>query len=77
MAAHAHDDKLLIHIFQESLTGSAARWYNSLDENQIATWNDLARAFIAQYRHVADMAPDRLSLQSMEKKANESFKQYA
>ena len=77
MAAYAQDDKLLIHIFQESLTGSAIKWYNSLDGTRITTWNDLAREFMAQYRHVTDMAPDRLSLQSMEKKANESFKQYA
>lgn len=77
MAAYAHDDKLLIHCFQDSLTGAAAKWYVQLDRNRIHTWKDLARAFVAQYKHVTDMAPDRLSLQNMEKKTTESFKEYA
>ncbi|WRX24190.1 Retrotransposon gag domain - like 10 [Theobroma cacao] len=59
------------------LTGAAARWYVQLDRNRIHTWKDLARAFVAQYKHVTDMAPDRLSLQNMEKKPTESFKEYA
>ncbi|EOY05656.1 Gag-pro-like protein [Theobroma cacao] len=77
MAAQSHDDKLLIHFFQDSLTGSAARWYVQLNRNRIKTWKDLARAFIAQYKHVAELAPDRLSLQTMEKKQSENFKEYA
>ncbi|WRX25296.1 Retrotransposon gag domain - like 10 [Theobroma cacao] len=59
------------------LTGAAARWYVQLDRNRIHTWKDLARVFVAQYKHVTDMAPDRLSLQNMEKKPTESFKEYA
>ncbi|KAK5771536.1 hypothetical protein PVK06_047753 [Gossypium arboreum] len=30
-----------------------------------------------QYSHVTDMAPNRITLQNMEKKQNESFRQYA
>ncbi|WRX10955.1 Retrotransposon gag domain - like 10 [Theobroma cacao] len=77
IVAQSHDDKLLIHFFQDSLTGSAARWYVQLDRNRIKTWKDLARAFIAQYKHLAELAPDRLSLQTMEKKQSENFKEYA
>ncbi|WRX29161.1 Retrotransposon gag domain - like 10 [Theobroma cacao] len=77
MAAQSHDDKLLIHFFQDSLIGLAARWYVQLDRNRIKTWKDLARAFIAQYKHVAELALDRLSLQTMEKKQSENFKKYA
>ncbi|XP_017976457.1 PREDICTED: uncharacterized protein LOC108661972 [Theobroma cacao] len=77
MASYAHDDKLLIHCFQDSLTGAAVKWYVQLDRNRIYTWKDLTRAFVAQYKHVTDMAPDRLSLQNMEKKPTESFKEYA
>ncbi|XP_017970376.1 PREDICTED: uncharacterized protein LOC108660637 [Theobroma cacao] len=77
MAAQSHDDKLLIHFFQDSLIGSVARWYVQLDRNRIKTWKDLARAFIAQYKHVAELAPNRLSLQTMEKKQSENFKEYA
>ena len=35
MAGHTGNDKLLIHFFQKSLTGSAVRWYMKLDCNQI------------------------------------------
>ncbi|WRX24760.1 Retrotransposon gag domain - like 10 [Theobroma cacao] len=61
----------------ENLTIAAAKWYVQLDRNQIHTWKDLAWAFVAQYKHVTDMAPDPLSLQNMEKKPTESFKEYA
>ena len=31
MAAHAKDDKLLIHCFQDSLTGEILKWYMQLE----------------------------------------------
>jgi len=31
MAAYAHDEKLLMHFFQESLTGTALNWYMHLE----------------------------------------------
>ncbi|XP_016755268.1 uncharacterized protein [Gossypium hirsutum] len=61
----------------DSLIGSVARWYNQLSRANIHSWKDLAQAFMKQYRHVMDIAPDRIVLQSMEKKPNESFRQYA
>jgi len=77
MAAYSRDDKLLIHCFQDSFTGSATRWYNKLDRRGIHSWNDLAQAFIDQYKHMTDLVPDRLTLQNMEKKSSESFTEYA
>jgi len=77
MATYYRDDKLLIHCFQDSLTGSAIRWYNKLDRRGIHSWNDLARAFINRYKHMTDLVPDRLTLQNMEKKSSESFTEYA
>ena len=38
---------------------------------------DLAKAFLVQYKHMTDTMLDRMSLQNMEKKANESFREYA
>ncbi|KAK5773303.1 hypothetical protein PVK06_049609 [Gossypium arboreum] len=38
---------------------------------------DLASAFCEQYKHVSDMVPDRMTLQMMEKKPSETFRQYA
>ena len=37
----------------------------------------MAKAFLVQYKHMTDTAPDRMALQNMEKKANESFRKYA
>ena len=77
MAGHTGNDKLLIHCFKESLTGSAARWYIKLDCNQIHTWTHLVKAFLAQYDHVVDIAPDCMTLMIMENKEIESFKEYS
>ena len=68
MAGHTGNDKLLIHYFHESLIGSIAKWYIKLDRDQIHTWTDLVKAFLAQYDHVVDTAPDYMSLMTMEKK---------
>ncbi|XP_016755248.1 uncharacterized protein [Gossypium hirsutum] len=77
MRGYVHNDQLLIHCFQDSLVGIAAKWYNQLSQNKISSWRDLAQAFMKQYSHVTNIAPDRISLQNMEKKPNKSFKQYA
>ncbi|XP_052488615.1 uncharacterized protein LOC128041902 [Gossypium raimondii] len=61
----------------ESLTGAASKWYNQLSRAKIATWRDLAQAFLRQYNHVSEMMPDRITLQNLGKKSNESFRQYA
>ena len=37
----------------------------------------MARAFLIQHKHAMDFTPDRLSLQTMEKKYSENFKEYA
>ncbi|KAA0036942.1 uncharacterized protein E6C27_scaffold86G00180 [Cucumis melo var. makuwa] len=77
MATHINNDKLLVHCFQDSLTDPASRWYIQLDNAHIHVWKDLADAFLKQYKHNIDMAPDRLDLQRVEKKSSESFKEYA
>ena len=33
--SYAHDDKLLIHFFQDSLTGAASKWYMKLERNKV------------------------------------------
>ena len=35
MTGHTSNDKLLIHCFQDSLTGSATKWYNQLSQENI------------------------------------------
>ncbi|XP_052882769.1 uncharacterized protein LOC128291612 [Gossypium arboreum] len=62
---------------EDSLIGAAARWYNQLSRARISPWRDLAQAFMQQYNHETDMTPDRITLQNIEKKPNENFRQYA
>jgi len=68
MASHARDDKLLIHFFQDSLTGAALNWYMHLEHSRIHCWKDLVDAFLRQYKYNIDMAPDRLELQTCQRK---------
>ena len=77
MAAYAHDEKLLMHFFQESLTGMTLNWYMHLESVKIQTWKDLVNALIKQYKYNMDMAPNRMQLQNMSKKSTETFKEYA
>ena len=37
----------------------------------------MAKAFLVQYKHMTDTAPYRMALQNMEKKASETFREYA
>jgi len=77
MAAHAHNEKLLIHCFQDSLGGVALKWYMHLEPTRITSWKDLVDAFLKQYKYNMDMARDRMKLQNMVKKSSETFKEYA
>ena len=76
MSAHLRDDSLLIFCFQESLAGPALRWYMGLTRVEIKKWKDLAEAFIKQYRHNLNLAPDRMYLQRMEMKKGENLRTY-
>ena len=77
MIGHTSNDKLLIHCFQNSLTRSATRWYNQLSQENVRSWTDLAKAFLVQYKYMINSASDRISLQNMENKATETFREYA
>ena len=77
MAAYATDEKLMIHVFQDSLSGASLDWYMQLERAQIQTWKDLADAFMKQYRYNLDMAPNRMQLQKLSQKSGESFRDYA
>ena len=37
MAEHAHNEDLLIHVFYDSLVGTAAQWYMKLRKDRIHT----------------------------------------
>ncbi|XP_050916507.1 uncharacterized protein LOC127131638 [Lathyrus oleraceus] len=77
MASHMDNGNLLIHFFQDSLTGAFLDWYMSLERSKIRSWRDLSEAFLKQYKYNLDMAPTRLQLQNQSQRSNETFKQYA
>ncbi|KAL4334188.1 hypothetical protein GQ457_07G000230 [Hibiscus cannabinus] len=77
MSPYLENEKLLIHCFQDSLSGFAARWYSQLSRVNVKNWQDLSRAFLEQYKHVTDMVPSSIVLQDMEPRSNENFRQYA
>ncbi|XP_050896073.1 uncharacterized protein LOC127102782 [Lathyrus oleraceus] len=77
LAAYPRDDKLMIHCFQDSLSGASLDWYMQLQCNNIHTWDELAEAFAKKYKYNTDIPPNRTQLQSMDEKDSESFKEYA
>uniref|UniRef100_A0A2N9J865 Uncharacterized protein n=1 Tax=Fagus sylvatica TaxID=28930 RepID=A0A2N9J865_FAGSY len=74
MAPYADNEPLLIQTFQDTLTGNAAEWYSQL--KKISHWKELADTFLAQYGFNSQIAPDRFDLQRMEKKSNETFREF-
>ncbi|XP_034898419.1 uncharacterized protein [Populus alba] len=77
MAEVIHNDKMLIYFFQDSLSGSVLNWYMRLETVKIKTWKDLVEAFLKQYKFNLEIAPDRTSLMSMEKRSQETVRVYA
>jgi len=46
MVVHAHDKKLLMHFFQDSLTEMALNWYLLMEPARVRSWKDLVDAFL-------------------------------
>jgi len=65
MSAYIGNDELLIHFFQESLTGAALIWYMGLNKADIKTFKDLSEAFVERYNYNLHLAPGRKELQAM------------
>ncbi|GKV33975.1 hypothetical protein SLEP1_g42406 [Rubroshorea leprosula] len=77
MAAYGKNEQLLIHFFQESLTGPAELWYSTLDRKHLKSWSELSFAFWKHYKFNYALSTTREDLQRMEKKASKTFKEYA
>ncbi|GKV46141.1 hypothetical protein SLEP1_g53148 [Rubroshorea leprosula] len=77
MAPYANDERVLIHYFQDSLSGPASIWFSILDKKKIRTFKDVSQAFMRQYEYNMSLAPTRDSLQRVTKKSNETFKEFA
>lgn len=46
MTFHAHNDKLTIHCFQDSLSEASLSWCMKLERSHIQSWLDLTNAFL-------------------------------
>ncbi|XP_050897052.1 uncharacterized protein LOC127103854 [Lathyrus oleraceus] len=76
MSSYIDNDEILIHCFQDKLSGASLDWYMSLECSKIRSWKDLSKAFLKQYKYNLDMAP-RLQLQNQACKCGETLKEYA
>jgi hypothetical protein len=68
MVEVVHDEKLLVHFFQDSLRRATLNRYMRLDTTKICRWKDLVDVFVKQYKYNMDIAPDRTSLSNLEEK---------
>jgi len=62
MSTYANGHQVLVHYFQENLTGTALKWYMNLDRAEIRTFDDLRETFVQRYKFNEDMAPNRSDL---------------
>nr|XP_009612172.1 uncharacterized protein LOC104105536 [Nicotiana tomentosiformis] len=76
MRGASEKDELLMACFSQSLSGSALEWYTLQDTSRWYTWDDLAQAFARHFQYNIDIVPDLLSLTKVEKRPNESFREY-
>ena len=77
MVEVVQNEKLLLHFFQDNLSGATLNWYMRLDNTRIRSWKNLVDAFIKQYKYNMDIALDRTSLSNLEKNDRESIREYA
>lgn len=49
--AYSDDDKLLMHFFQDILSGAYLYWYIQLKGTHIPYWRDMVKAFLKQYKY--------------------------
>jgi hypothetical protein len=77
MAEVVHDEKLLIHFFQDSLSEVALTWYMRLDNTKVKGWKNLVDPFVGQYKFNMDIALDISCLHTLEKGHKESVREYA
>ncbi|XP_070014387.1 uncharacterized protein [Nicotiana sylvestris] len=69
-------DKLLMAYFSQCLGRAALEWFTRQDVSKWYTWYDMAQAFARHFQYNIEIVPDRMSLAKMEKKPNESFREY-
>jgi len=77
MVEVVHDEKSLMHLFQDSLNKVVLSWYIRLDNMRICRWKDVVEAFIKQYKYKMKISPDRFGLSLLERGDKEIIHEYA
>ncbi|XP_070002842.1 uncharacterized protein [Nicotiana sylvestris] len=69
-------DDLLIAYFSKSLNGVALEWHNRQDVGKWSTLGDMDQDFVRYFQYKSGVTLDRSSLSRMEKKSEESFREF-
>lgn len=56
MDAYLDDERLRMHLFQDSLRGASLEWYMQLEGTHIRSWRDMVEAFLKHYQYNTNMA---------------------
>ncbi|XP_070009812.1 uncharacterized protein [Nicotiana sylvestris] len=76
MRSVGEKDDLLMAYFSTSLTGAALDWYIHQDVGKWPTLGEMAQDFVQHFQYKSGITPDRSSLSKMEKKSEESFREF-
>ncbi|XP_075097221.1 uncharacterized protein LOC142174820 [Nicotiana tabacum] len=69
-------DDLMMAYFSERLTGAALDWHARQDVDKWPILGDMAQDFVRYFQYKSDVTPNRSSLSKMEKKPEESFREF-
>jgi hypothetical protein len=68
MTEVVHDEKLLIHFFNDSFSGVTLSWYMKLNNTKIQKMERSGGYFVKQYKYNIDITLDETNLSNMKKK---------
>lgn len=65
-------EQLMTQLFEQILVSAALRWFLSLEENQIKTWEDICTKFNKQYKYNIKLDVTRRDLKTNKQQHNKS-----
>ena len=65
--------EILAHMFQNTLTRAAFRWFLNLDDARVRSWEDICREFHKQYKYNMEVEIMRRDLETTKQEPKESF----
>ncbi|XP_075633309.1 uncharacterized protein LOC142605751 [Castanea sativa] len=77
MAVHSNNEALICKVFPSSLGPVAMRWFDALEEGSIGSFQELTRAFGAQFITCSRVPKPLDALLSMAMREGETFKTYS